>query len=78
MKTAISVPDNVFAEADHLAKKLSKSRSQLYTEAMVEYLHRHQPDTVTSRLNEVWDRLEGEPDRLVSEGARRTLKEIEW
>ncbi|MCP3956835.1 MAG: hypothetical protein GY719_03175 [bacterium] len=47
MKTAISVPDHVFEDADRLAERLAKTRSQLYTEAMVEYLTRHDPDTVT-------------------------------
>jgi hypothetical protein len=37
MKTAISVPDDMFEEADRLAKRLGKSRSQLYTAAQTEW-----------------------------------------
>ncbi len=78
MKTAISVPDQVFEDADRLAEKLSKSRSQLYTEAMVEYLTKHDPDTVTERLNAVLDTLPEEEDRFVTETSRSILERVEW
>lgn len=78
MKTAISVPDPVFEEAERLARKLGKRRSQLYTEAMVEYLSRHDPDTVTERLNEVWDSVAEAEDRFVSSTSRSVLDQVEW
>ena len=51
MKTAVSVPDRVFAEAERLAKRLKKSRSQVYAEALAEYVARHDEDQVTERVN---------------------------
>jgi predicted transcriptional regulator len=78
MKTAISVPDDVFEEADRLAERLGKSRSQLYTEALIEFMNRHDPDTVTERLNEVWDSISEPVDRFVSKTSRRILEEVEW
>lgn len=33
MKTAVSIPDNIYTSAEKLAKRLGKSRSQLYTQA---------------------------------------------
>jgi antitoxin MazE6 len=78
MKTAVSVPDQVFQEAERLAQRLSKSRSQLYTEALVEYLTRHDPDTVTERLNEVWESLAEPEDRFVRETSRNILERVEW
>ena len=78
MKTAISVPDRVFEEADRLAGRLAKSRSQLYTEAMVEYLTRHDPDTVTQRLNEVVDAEAEREDLFVTETSRSILEQVEW
>src|SRR5262245_42454497 len=53
MKTAISIPDPIFREAERLARRLKKSRSQLYAEAMADYLRRHDPDAVTEALNRV-------------------------
>jgi hypothetical protein len=35
-ETAISVPDKIFAEAERLARRLKKSRSQVYTEAVTD------------------------------------------
>ena len=57
MKTAISVPDRIFAEADRLAKRLKKSRSQVYTEAVAEYVARHDEDQVTERVNAALDAI---------------------
>jgi predicted transcriptional regulator len=55
MKTAISLPDPLFEEADRLARQLGKSRSQLYAEAVREYLERHRDEHITRRLNEIYD-----------------------
>lgn len=78
MKTAISVPDRIFEDAERLARKLGKRRSQLYTEAMVEYLSRHDPDTVTERLDEVWASVSEREDRFVTETAGSVLEKVEW
>lgn len=52
MKIAVSIPDRVFADAEALAKRLGKSRSQLYADAVREYLRNHEADSVTDRINE--------------------------
>ena len=78
MKTAISVPDEVFKKAEKLARRLKKSRSQLYTEAMVEYTARHDCDAVTEAINKVIDELGDESDEFVAEAARRTFERSEW
>ena len=54
MKTAISIPDQVFREADVLAKRLGLSRSELYVRAISALLAEHRGDLVTVRLNEVY------------------------
>ena len=41
MKTAISIPDDVFAEAEETAQRLGVSRSGLYTRAIAEFVERH-------------------------------------
>ncbi len=79
MKTAISLPDDLFDEAERQAKRTHKSRSQLYSEALAEYLARHAPDEVTLGMNQVIERLdETAPDVFIAAAARRTLERTEW
>ena len=77
MKTAISIPDDVFAEAERLARRLKKSRSELYSHALREYIARHGPDYVTEAL----DRVHGETpaDKAFAQAAaRRVLRRSAW
>ncbi|MFI5379317.1 MAG: hypothetical protein ACHRHE_08470 [Tepidisphaerales bacterium] len=78
MKTAISVPDGVFREADRHARKMGKSRSELYSQAMSEYLLRHTPDAVTESMNKVCDRIGGEPDIFATAASRHLLRKETW
>lgn len=55
MKVAISLPDPVFDAAEKLAHRLRVSRSQLYAQAIEEYLSKRQDSLVTERLNAVYD-----------------------
>lgn len=78
MKTAISIPDAVFQQAEDLAARQGKTRSRLYTEALVAYLGEQDPDTVTKRVDEVLAAVDGAEDRWVSDAAKRTLRDVEW
>lgn len=78
MKTAVSVPDEVFRAAERHARRTRKSRSQLYAEALSEYLAHHGPDEVTDAMNSVVDRLKEPTDQFVSAAARRVLERSEW
>jgi predicted transcriptional regulator len=53
MKIAISLPDPIFEAAEHLAKELRITRSQLYAEALASYLSTHGGPAITAKLNEV-------------------------
>ena len=78
MKTAISIPDDLFRRADELARRLGKSRSQVYREALAEYLLRRDARSVTSALDELADELGPGPDPWVVEAGRRALERSEW
>ena len=78
MKTAISLPDAIFHAAERQAKRAQKSRSQLYADALSEYLSRHSPDEVTDAMNQVVDRLPPGPDAFVSAAAHSVLARNEW
>jgi metal-responsive CopG/Arc/MetJ family transcriptional regulator len=78
MKTAVSLPDKVFRAAERHARRARKSRSQLYAEALSEYLARHAPDEVTEAMNQVVEQLPDRRDSFVSAAARRILERSEW
>ncbi|RJQ51623.1 MAG: hypothetical protein C4521_12055 [Actinobacteria bacterium] len=78
MKTAISIPDDVFADAERLARRLKKSRSQLYSRAVREYVARHSADEVTESLNAVVEETEAGYADFSTAAARRTLRKSEW
>jgi metal-responsive CopG/Arc/MetJ family transcriptional regulator len=78
MKVAVSIPDDVFKEAERLAKKLKKSRSKLYAIAIAEYLARYAEHEITQQLNRALAEIDEPVDPFVREAARRTLKRNEW
>jgi metal-responsive CopG/Arc/MetJ family transcriptional regulator len=79
MKTAVSLPERVFREAEGYARRTRKSRSQLYAEALAEYLARHAPDEVTEAMNAVVDELgNAATDPFVQRAGRRILTSVEW
>jgi hypothetical protein len=51
MKTAISIPERVFASGEKLRKRLGATRSALYARALAELLERHEADAITARLD---------------------------
>lgn len=77
MKTAISVPDELFASADSLAQRLSISRSELYANAVAEYVAKHRSEDVTARLNAVYADLSGDIDHGLRRAQARSVAE-EW
>jgi antitoxin MazE6 len=77
MKTAISIPDEVFAAAEKLARRLKKSRSELYSHALREYVARHGGDEVTEALDRA--HAASPPDKaFATAAARRTLRRSSW
>lgn len=78
MKIAISIPDEVFAEAESLARQLKASRSEIYRRALSEFLGRHAPDRVTEQMNDALGRIGEQSDPFVKHAVRRVLKRVEW
>jgi metal-responsive CopG/Arc/MetJ family transcriptional regulator len=78
MKTAVSVPDDVFHAAERHARRARKSRSQLYADALSEYLARHAPDEVTEAMNQVVNELPRRTDPFTAAASRRVLEQTEW
>lgn len=78
MKAAVSIPDEIFEEADRLARQLKTSRSHLYSRALKEFLSRHAPDQITEAMNRVVDEVGTSSDVVRRRTARRILENTEW
>jgi len=78
MKTAVSIPDDVFEGAERLARRTRKSRSQVFSDALREYVARHTPREVTEAMNRVCAELGNPRDSFVSAAARRVLERSGW
>jgi metal-responsive CopG/Arc/MetJ family transcriptional regulator len=77
MKTAVSVPDDVFERVERLARRAGRSRSEVYSAALREYVARHAPDEVTDALNAVVEAA-GDPDPFVLAAGEQILQSDEW
>ena len=62
MKTAISISDEVFLEAEQTARKLGLSRSRMYSMAIIEFIQAHNPDAITAKLNQVYSTVDSRLD----------------
>lgn len=78
MKTAISVPDDVFESADELAEEMGVSRSELYSTAVAEYVAKHRSSDITARLNEVYADVDGRLPPEVRRAQARSVGKSEW
>jgi metal-responsive CopG/Arc/MetJ family transcriptional regulator len=78
MKVAVSIPDDIFAEAEALAKRLKTSRSDIFSRALGEFIGHHAPDRVTDLMNDVVREVGEEPDAFRAAAGRRVLKNSEW
>jgi metal-responsive CopG/Arc/MetJ family transcriptional regulator len=78
MKTAVSIPDNVYTSAEILASRLGKSRSQLYAQALSNYLSKHQKEGITTKLNEVYLNNDSKVDPLLISLQAPSLSREDW
>jgi metal-responsive CopG/Arc/MetJ family transcriptional regulator len=78
MKTAVSIPDDVFDKVERLARRAGRSRSEVFSAALREYVARHAPDEVTDAINQVCSRIGNQEDPFVETAARRILEKAEW
>ena len=78
MKTAVSVPDDVFQSAERLARRERRSRSEVYSAALREYVARHSPDEITDAINQVVGDTGGTMDAFVGKAGMSILETTEW
>jgi predicted DNA-binding protein len=78
MKTAVSIPDEVFEKVERLARRAGRSRSEVFSAALSEYVARHAPDEVTDAMDRVIADLGDQQDAFIRAAGRQVLENTEW
>lgn len=79
MKTAVSVPDEVFEQAERCAKRLGISRSELVTRALRRFLEDEQAAAIKASYDAAFGEPAGDDLREVRRrAAREMLRKVEW
>ena len=85
MKTAVSLPDSLYEEAENMAKALGIPRSQLFAKALEEFISHHNREHVTEKYNEVYGKLnkdakitENIENSIALENLRELTKNDTW
>jgi antitoxin MazE6 len=78
MKVALSIPDELFATAETLSKRLGLSRSRLYAMALADYVAKHRGRKTTDRLNAVYADQPSRLDGAVRRAQRRSIEPDRW
>ena len=78
MKTAISIPDEIFETAEELARRLHMSRSELYVRAIRQYVEDHRADRVRERLDQVYGAADSCLDDVSKRLQSESLPKDDW
>ena len=62
MKTAISLPDRLYEEAEKTAEIMGLPRSQLFAKALEEFIEHHKRENITEKLNSIYSHLNEKSD----------------
>jgi len=79
MKTAISLPDELFEAAERVARHLGLSRSEFYQRALSKYLESQNGASITAELNHVYStEKKGRLDPVLDHLQRASLTREDW
>ena len=78
MKITVSIPDEVFEAAEKIAKQLGVSRSELYSNAVKDYIKPHISEDITSTLNALYSREDSSVDPILQCMMVSSLEREDW
>ncbi len=78
MKTAISIPDDIFSAAETFAHQSRLSRSALFTRAVSEFLSRRRNEEATERLNRLYGTENAHLDSILSKMQKAVISKEQW
>lgn len=76
IKTAVSIEEKLFHQAEELAEELQVSRSRLVSLALSAFIERYEAQKITDKLNEVYAERPTQEDEEWLEAARQTYVEL--
>lgn len=78
MKTAISIPNDIFVSAEQLARRLNMSRSELYTRAIKQYIAECRHTGVKEKLDQVYASDSASIDSAILDAQAISIPMEEW
>ncbi|HEY0601767.1 MAG TPA: hypothetical protein VGD58_02595 [Herpetosiphonaceae bacterium] len=78
MKTAISIPDELFQSAEQFAQQHGLSRSELYATALQQYLKEHHSQNITEQLDAIYATESSTLDPALAHMQARSVARDEW
>ncbi len=78
MKTAISIPEDVFRTSEELARTLKISRSAVFARGIKKLREEMDREAMVARINKVCEEVDTSVDPVLREYTYRKLREVEW
>jgi metal-responsive CopG/Arc/MetJ family transcriptional regulator len=78
MKTAISIPDELFRSTDQAAKRLGLTRSAFIQKALEDFLETQSQKAIVEKLNRVYSKVDSSIPAEIQTYQRRQLQTEEW
>ena len=76
MKTAISLSDKLYSDAEKTAKDMGIPRSQLFALALEEFINHHARERITERLNDIYEKINHENPMSMKEVNLISMREF--
>ena len=78
MKTAISIPDEIFEQAERLARRRGWTRSELYANAVSAFVNSERFSGVREKLDEVYGADDSAVDPLLADAQAHSIVKDKW
>ncbi len=76
MKTAVSLPDQLYQEAEKTAHELGIPRSQLFARALEDFISMHKRENITERLNRVYSKIDQSEFTQMTNASIEAIREL--
>ena len=78
MKTAISIPDNLFKNAEKIAKEMGISRSELYSRAIESFIEKKMSENITRQLDKIYVYNSSSLSSILAKMQTMSLSREDW
>jgi len=76
MKTAMSLPDDLYASIERIAKEMGNSSKQLFAKALEEFIYHHTRGDITERPNQVYEKALVSENVAISTHGLESLRDL--